>query len=620
MYGQVSRRELIPLPRAPDLSGLALDGRYELHAIIGEGAFGRVYRGRDRRLARVVAVKVIKPWWAEDPDWVRNFEREAQLLASISDPGIVQIYDVGSSSQGIYYVAELVDGESLVSRLANGPLGAREAVDIAEQLARALATAHLQRVVHRDIKPANVLISNDGRVKVADFGVARLAEGTTDGGTGTVVGTPRYMAPEQAEGGQITPATDVYGVGVVLYEMLAGHPPFRGGSAVELAMRHVNDAPPPLGAETPAALEHVVTRALAKHPEDRYPDGSALAAALAEAGLAFEDDVDEDARMPSHSGSVALLTPPDTTTTTQAAATRRIRAPVAPAPAEDPQPGATRVGDPYTPRQNVNPPARRRRIALVGLVLLLGAGMIVGAMALAPGHVRVPGLHGLTRGRAYAKAHHTGLQVSFTHRYSGARRGTVVDQHPRARSVVGDGTTVRVTLSAGPAPVTVPKLLGSSEGEATTLLNNVKLRASTTDVPAPGVSPGTVTHQSPSPGARIPPDSGVSISVAEAPQWRPLTSIEGTSSAHSVPFKIRGSRWQLVYGMAFQGTCTFLFFCSGPSATVTNLTTGATVDHFGLGEGNGRTHVEPSGPGLYQVSVSPGSDTARWTIKVDDYY
>ncbi|MBV9004356.1 MAG: protein kinase, partial [Solirubrobacterales bacterium] len=110
------------MPRAPDLSGLALDGRYELHSLIGEGAFGRVYRGRDRRLARRVAVKVIKPWWAEDPDWVKSFEHEAQLLASISDPGIVQIFDVGSAPEGLYYVAELVDGESLASRLRGGPL------------------------------------------------------------------------------------------------------------------------------------------------------------------------------------------------------------------------------------------------------------------------------------------------------------------------------------------------------------------------------------------------------------------------------------------------------------------------------------------------------------------
>ncbi len=168
--------------------------------MIGEGTFGRVYRGRDRRLARQVAVKVIKPWWAEDPDWVQSFEREAQLLASISDPGIVQIFDVGSAPEGLYYVAELVAGESLAHRLLAGPLDPAAAVDIAEQLSRALARAHAQRVVHRDVKPANVLLSPDGRVKVGDFGVARLAEGSSDGVGATIVGTPRYMAPEQARG------------------------------------------------------------------------------------------------------------------------------------------------------------------------------------------------------------------------------------------------------------------------------------------------------------------------------------------------------------------------------------------------------------------------------------
>src|SRR5437763_7549402 len=138
-------------PRAPDLSGVALDGRYELHAIVGEGTFGRVYRGRDRRLARPVAVKVIKPWWAEDPDWVRRFEREAQLTARVTDPHIVQIFDVGHADEGLYYVAELVDGTSVAARLRGGrALPAWDACDIAEQLCRALGSAHAQRVVHGD--------------------------------------------------------------------------------------------------------------------------------------------------------------------------------------------------------------------------------------------------------------------------------------------------------------------------------------------------------------------------------------------------------------------------------------------------------------------------------------
>ena len=193
------------MPHAPDLSGCALDDRYELHAIIGEGAFGRVYEGLDRRLERTVAVKVIKPWWAEDPDWVATFQRETRLLARVSDPGIVQIFDVGHAPEGLYYVSELVDGESLASRLRRGPLGAWEACGVAAQLCRALAGAHAQRIVHRDVKPANILLSSDGRVKVGDFGVARLAEGSTDGTAASIVGTPRYMAPEQGRGRPTTP-------------------------------------------------------------------------------------------------------------------------------------------------------------------------------------------------------------------------------------------------------------------------------------------------------------------------------------------------------------------------------------------------------------------------------
>src|SRR6202050_1942594 len=234
------------MPRAPDLVGSALDGRYELHAVLGEGAFGRVYRGLDRRLGRAVAVKVIKPWWAEDSEWVERFQREARLLARVSDPGVVQIYDIGHADEGPYYVAELVEGESLAERLQRGPLAPAEVRAVGEQLCRALASAHAQGVVHCDVKPANVLLTPTGAVKVGDFGVARLAEGTSQAPTATVAGTPRYMSPEQARGRPTTPATDVYSAGVVLYEMLAGEPPFMHGSAVELGLRHLSDPPPPL--------------------------------------------------------------------------------------------------------------------------------------------------------------------------------------------------------------------------------------------------------------------------------------------------------------------------------------------------------------------------------------
>ena len=391
------------MPIAPDLSGCALDGRYELHAVIGEGAFGRVYSGRDRRLERPVAIKMIKPWWAEDPEWVESFEREARLLARVSDPGIVQIFDVGQAAEGLYYVSELVQGDSLAGRLRRGPLAPWDAAAVAEQLCRALGHAHAQSVVHRDVKPANILISSDGRVKVGDFGVARLAEGSSDGATATIVGTPRYMAPEQARGRAITPATDVYSVGIVLYEMLAGRPPFTERSAVELALRHLNDTPAPLPASTPVQLRTVVERALAKSPAARYRDGRQMADALAQAQLAA----------PPRAGRAVEL----------GARTR-----------QRPRPPETRRAE-LSPRRNVNPAGRRRSAAALALAFALLCAMSVAAVVLGAGdHVQVPRLTGLTRAAVRARARHLSLLATFARRFDAtARKGTgVIAQRLRA--------------------------------------------------------------------------------------------------------------------------------------------------------------------------------------------
>ncbi len=326
------------MPHAPEATGRLLGGRYELHAVVGEGTFGRVYRGRDRRLNRLVAVKVIKPWWAEDPAWAEKFAREARLLASVSDPRIVQIFDVGKTDEGLYYVSELVDGQSLAARLEGRRLDPTEARELAEQLCLALARAHAKRIVHCDIKPANILISDAGQVKLGDFGVARLAEGSTGGTAGGAVGTPRYMAPEQARGLKTSPATDVYSAGVVLYEMLAGAPPFAGGSAIELALSHLQDPPPPLPADVPRRLREVVTRALAKEPAKRYRDGGEMAAALARAAGPRGDG-----------GESRPLEPPR----------RRPRRTAGDTASAEP----TRVAPRLTPRRRFNPAARRRRVA-----------------------------------------------------------------------------------------------------------------------------------------------------------------------------------------------------------------------------------------------------------------
>ncbi len=612
------------MPIAPDLSGVALDGRYELHAVIGEGTFGRVYRGRDRRLARWVAVKVIKPWWSEDPEWVESFEREAQLLASISDPGIVQIYDVGHASEGLYYVAELVDGESLADRLRAGPIPPDEAADIAEQLANALAHAHARRVVHRDVKPANVLITVDGRIKVGDFGVARLAEGSSEGG-GTVAGTPRYMAPEQARGAGTSPSTDVYGVGVVLYEMLAGRPPFQG-SMVELAVAHVQDPPPPLPPGTPLSLGAIVERALAKDPTDRYADGEEMAAALARARadlrwIAPVPVTPSDVSPAPVNGSdaatrVATNGHEEATRVAEDGHEETTRV------AGDGHEDATRIGQPMSPRHNVNPAERRQRMALFALVaaLLGGAVGVALAVALGSGQVRVPNVGGLTRNRATDALRHSGLHATFASGFSSAARGRAIAQHPAAGVRVNSGATVTVVLSGGPPPVTVPNVVGASTGTAQTALGQAHLGSGVQSIAAPGSTPGTVMSQSPSAGARVGRGSVVELSVAEVPSWRSLTSFGGTNQDQSVPFRIRGQRWRIVYSMGYVGTCTLIFICSGPSATLTDAHSGVTLDNFDLGQGSGQTRTFHTGPGVYQLSVSPGSDTARWNIEVQDLY
>ena len=673
-----------PMPHAPDLSGCALDGRYELHELIGEGAFGRVYRGLDRRLARPVAVKVIKPWWAEDPDWALNFEREAQLLARVNDPGIVQIFDVGQAAEGLYYVAELVDGESLADRLRGGALPPWEACAIAEQLCRALAKAHAQSVVHRDVKPGNVLISDDGRVKVGDFGVALLAEGSTDAGTATVVGTPRYMAPEQAQGRPSTPATDVYSVGVVLYEMLSGAPPFTGRTVAELALSHVGDEPPPLGPEVPASLELIVERALSKNPADRYEDGRMMAVALAQAGDERSDTAPRAGRSlfdptPSRGGTATLAPPParrslrrgsggaagagattgsdarsttgsdarstarptaragDVRSTARAGATRHSAATrVLPAGVPTPEAGGsgrraraggaappTRVAPRRGQRRNSNPSGRRRTAGLFALVLALLGGMIL-TVVLTSRHgasVRVPRLTNLSKAAVTTKAKRVGLQPRFSSRFSSRPNGTVIAQAPRAGLKVDKGSTVRVTLSGGPPPVKVPQVAGESTGAAATVLGSLGLHYTTVAVPAPGKTPGTVIKQDPASGTSLAPGSTVKLSVAETPQWKTVTSFSGTDAGRSVPFKIHGNRWRIVYSMGYTGTCQLLFICSGPDAHIASLSGGADPHGFSLDDGANRVWTfDPSGPGTYQVTITPGSDQAHWSAQIQDYF
>jgi hypothetical protein len=274
-----------------------------------------------------------------------------------------------------------------------------------------------------------------------------------------------------------------------------------------------------------------------------------------------------------------------------------------------------------SPRRNVNPATCRQTIAALSLALALLLAMVVAAIALVPsGRVRVPELLGLTKRAIVVKAQHLHLRPVFTDRYDNARRGLAIRQDPRPGVWVREGSVMRIVLSEGPPPVEVPRLIGEPSTNARSILGSLGLGVSVSTVPAPGAQAGVVTGQSPAAGAYLPPHARVALSVAETPRWRPLISIVGTAGASSVPFRIRGKQWRIVYRMAYVGTCALIIFCDGPTAHVIQLSTGSTSAKFDLNDGDPQTRIVQSGSGLYQIKVTPGSDTARWSLAVQDYY
>ena len=299
-----------------------LSGRYELGSLLGTGGMGEVFEAHDRKLGRRVAVKLLRPGVA-DPTARARFVREVQVAAALTHPNVVAVYDVGIEDGRPFFVMELVDGRTLAAALVDGPLPVDEAARIADGVLAGLAAAQANGLVHRDVKPANVLLAADGSVKLTDFGIAKAVHDATTNltATGQVLGTPAYLAPEQVAGEPAGPATDVYSTGVVLYEMLAGAPPFRGDSPIATALQHRQATVPPLGARRPGvppALAQVVTRALEKDPAARFADADTMRSALdaarrgvpaSDPTLAHLTSVLPSSPAPPHAGRRARTTP-----------------------------------------------------------------------------------------------------------------------------------------------------------------------------------------------------------------------------------------------------------------------------------------------------------------------
>jgi hypothetical protein len=409
-------------------------------------------------------------------------------------------------------------------------------------------------------------------------------------------------------------------------------------------LRHVQEQPPPLPARVPTAVRSLVERTLRKEPGERYRDGAEMAAALravdprsessrpsaAEANVTETgaEETNADRREPGeHATKVLGRESPPTRALISSQASRVPKAPRAAAQGgggDAPPPlGSSPTVPALPPEAPRNRAVRRRGVAalLLALVLLVGLALLLVLDVFAPARTTVPHLRGLPRAGAQARAKRLHVHVAFASRHSeAAAAGIAIAQAPAAGARVDEGSTVSVTLSAGPPPVKVPGVVGQAASAAAGALAKAGLRSSTTSVAAPGSKPGVVTSQSPRSGSEAPHGSTVALSVAETPQWRTLTTFSGVDDGRSVPFRIEGSQWRVTYSMSYEGSCLLLLVCFGPSATASNLKTGQSFDGFDLSSGSSHAHVFDSGPGVYRVNVSGGKDSARWAMTVQDYY
>jgi serine/threonine-protein kinase len=323
--------------------GVQLSGRYRLDERIAGGGMGDVWRSTDEVLGRTVAVKILLPTLLEEPGFAERFRGEARTMANVNHPGVVDVYDYGSDDSNAYLVMEYVEGDALATTLGRvGRLTPGRTMALVAQAADALQAAHEKGIVHRDVKPGNLLVRPNGTLVLTDFGIARSALVGQLTMAGSVLGTASYISPEQAAGGVATPASDVYALGVVAYQCLAGRRPFEGDTPLEIAMKHVRDTPPPLPADTPPAVRAIVERAMAKDPPARWASAAQLATVARQAAATLGTHA---APAPAGAAQARVAAPPPSSAAQVPAPPPNGRA-VSPAPVARPAPPSPRPAPP----------------------------------------------------------------------------------------------------------------------------------------------------------------------------------------------------------------------------------------------------------------------------------
>src|SRR5436305_1454244 len=547
-----------PMAVSDTLINTLFDGRYRIMRKLGAGGMANVYLAEDQELGRRVAIKILNDRHAGDEQFIERFRREAKNAAALSHPNIVSIYDRGEA-EGTYYIAmEYLDGRSLKELIVSrGPAPVNVSIEYARQILSALRFAHRHGIVHRDIKPHNALVDAEGRVKVTDFGIARAGTSQMTE-AGSIVGTAQYLSPEQARGTYVDQRSDLYSLGIVLYELLTGAVPFNGDTPVEIAMKHLSTVAEPPSvrrSDVPRDLDLIVMRALAKDPDDRYQSA---------------DEMDADLDRFLRGSAVSAVT--------EEAATQILRVP----PAEDQPYAATAATMIAPPRRtaamppppppvyyDLDEPIHRRPvwpwIAALFFIAVAGVGgwllynQISHKLA-SNAPVAVQNYLYINESLARQKIKDDGFVPRVTHHFSRTTQaGLVFHQSPAAGTRVAKGSPISILVSTGLPKVVVPDYVGKSQTEAAGDLARKGLKMKTRTVPSSKPA-GTITAQDPPGGTKVEVNTVVTINVAEGPKPVAVPTVIGQ------PIDQASSTLQ---GLGFRVATTFVD-ANQPANTVIN--------------------------------------------------
>ncbi|HEY8764604.1 MAG TPA: Stk1 family PASTA domain-containing Ser/Thr kinase [Solirubrobacteraceae bacterium] len=506
---------------ADQMLGTLIDGRYKVLSRLGAGGMADVFLAEDQQLGRKVALKLLHRRFAEDPDFVERFRREAQAAAGLQHPNVVSVYDRGSYDDTYYIAMEYLPGRTLKQLIREeAPLDPVRAIDITVQILKAARFAHRRGVIHRDLKPHNVIVDDADQAKVTDFGIARAgASDMTE--TGSIMGTAQYLSPEQAQGHAVSPASDLYAVGVVLYELLTGRVPFDAETAVTIAIKHVSEAPGPptsINPAVPAELEQVVLWALNKNPVDRPQDADALINALE----AVKEGILAAARGERTASFAALAAAMPVVGVADAALLDQ----------RPPREPPFVAGAVLPPEEPPPPGAGRYWWAWLLALLILAGGGVAAYLLTRPNTKVVPTVVNEQVSVAQTQIQNAGFSPNLIYRPDAHRAGTVISQNPLGQTKADAGSTVSLTVSQGLGDTSVPSVSGLTQAQAVRELKRQRLRPArierenSADVPA-----GDATRTDPSAGVSVPVGSGVTLFVSSGKAKVPVPDVTNQPQA-----------------------------------------------------------------------------------------